>query len=125
MRRMRHIAPPSIRVMHAIIAAAVILLPATAVAQYNCSIYKDSNYARACRIYNYAGDSLFQGSAKCEQWLGRVYLATGQRALAKKMFLHAKELMNDHSGKYHLHAPYCEKVDAIYESDIDAALADL
>jgi tetratricopeptide (TPR) repeat protein len=283
MRRMLHIA---IALM-LLPAAAVILLPAAATAQYNCSIYKDSSYARACRIYNYAGDSLIQGSAKCEHWLdsaiatcpgfapawheksvpylkrgdfvtwrrildkavdldprqflayrgwcrfeflrdyagamedlrrfdtlsefshtssndgdyelhlvmalcerelgdtgaafhyfgvamdadstnaglygwlhlgvtrlgvrdyrgaiaalehenrvyeqfadtwywlGRVYLATGQRALAKKMFLHAMELMNDHSGRYHLHGPYCEKLDAIYASDIDAALADL
>jgi tetratricopeptide (TPR) repeat protein len=271
--------------IHLIIATATMLGSTASTAQYNCSIYKDSSFARACRIYNYAGDSLAQGSPQCEHWLdsaiaicpgfapawheksvpylkrgdfvtwrrildksvdldprqflpyrgwcrfeflrdyagalkdlqrydtlseyahttsndgdydlhlimalcerelgdttkalhyfgiamdtdstnaglygylhlgvtklkahdyagaiaalehenriydqfadtwywlGRAYLATDRRAQAKKMFLHAKELFNDHTGRYYLHGPYCEKLDTIYESDVDAALS--
>jgi hypothetical protein len=47
----------------------LIIMPVMATAQYNCSIYKDSSHARACRICNYAGDSLPQGSPQCEHWL--------------------------------------------------------
>ena len=39
-----------------------------AFAQYNCTIYKDSSYARACRVYN-AVDSFYQGSPQCQYYL--------------------------------------------------------
>jgi tetratricopeptide (TPR) repeat protein len=69
------------------------------------------------RVYDQFADTWY--------WLGRATLATGQKAQAKKIFLHAKELINDHSGRYYIHGVYCEKLDTIYESDIDAALAGL
>jgi tetratricopeptide (TPR) repeat protein len=67
------------------------------------------------RIYDQFADTWY--------WLGQAWLATGRRDQARSMFLRAKELMNDHSGRYHLHGVYCEKLDTIYESDIDAALS--
>jgi hypothetical protein len=56
-----------IRIIHTGLIAAL-LLPAAARAQYNCSIFKDSSEARACRLYN-ASDSFYQGGPKCEQYL--------------------------------------------------------
>jgi tetratricopeptide (TPR) repeat protein len=83
------------------------------------------------KAHDYAGaimdleheNRVYEQFADTWYWLGQAYLATGRRALAKKMFLRAKELFNDHTGRYHLHGPYCEKLDAIYESDVDAALS--
>ena len=51
-----------------ILPAAIAILPAAAAAQYNCSIYKDSSHARACRLLN-AADSFYQGSPKCQHYL--------------------------------------------------------
>jgi tetratricopeptide (TPR) repeat protein len=55
-------------------------------------------------------------------YLGLAHLLTGQRDLAKANLLHARELMNDHSGKYHVYDIYCEMPDTIYPSDIDILL---
>jgi tetratricopeptide (TPR) repeat protein len=67
------------------------------------------------RVYDHFADTWY--------WLGQAWLATGRGDLAKKMFLRAKELFNVHSGRYHIHGPHCEKLDAICESDVDAALS--
>jgi hypothetical protein len=60
-----------------------------------------------------------------ETWyyLGMACLLTDKKELAKTYLLHARALMNDQSGKYHMYDIYCEMPDTIYESDIDAALA--
>jgi tetratricopeptide (TPR) repeat protein len=68
-------------------------------------------------------NKVYDKFAETYYYLGRAYQATGKKALAKEMLQHAKELMNDHSGKYHLHDVYCEMMDTIYEFDIDAALS--
>lgn len=46
----------------------IFFFPVIGAAQYNCSIYPDSNMARACRVYN-AVDSFYQGSPKCQYYL--------------------------------------------------------
>src|ERR1700744_235181 len=66
--RMIYLAMPSRLVTSLAIPALVMLPPAIGLAQYNCSIYADSNMARACRVYN-AVDSLYQGSPQCQYYL--------------------------------------------------------
>lgn len=55
-------------------------------------------------------------------YLGMVYLLEGQRGPAKANLLRARELMHDHSGKYHVYDIYCEMPDVVYPGDIEAAL---
>ena len=79
------------------------------------------DYAAAVETLEYE-NRVYDKFAETWYYLSKANLALGKKALAKEQMLHARALFNDHSGKYYLHDVYCEMQDAIYLSDVEAAL---
>lgn len=68
---------------------------------------------------------IFDKFAETWYYLALAHETLGQKPLAHEYLLHAKNLLEDTSGIYHLHEVYCEMFDTVYPADVETALAGL